>query len=533
MQNGSILIVGAGPTGLAMAIALARQGVQARIIDKSPEPSKFSKALGIQARTLELFDQCGCVDAFLAEGVKLEGLTMAGTGHETLLELSFAGLPSRYPYILSVPQDHTEQHLIDHLGSFGIAVDRQVELVSLTESDDKAVCTLSHRDGSKSEESFEWVIGCDGAHSTVRSSAGIDFEGHEFPQQFMLADVNMEWDVSSNQAHLFAEPEGLLALFPMPGGRVRVIASNPADSSNTTPTLEDCQKLIAKRASPDWKVTDLHWSSVFRIHSRHVHTLRKGCLLLAGDAAHIHSPAMAQGMNTGIQDAFNLGWKLALVVKGIAEPDLIDSYQDERMPVIKKVLTETGYAINAAGSVSPVTIWLREHVAPIFAKLGPVQTSLTHFVSELSIDYTQSELSIDHGSHHGPRAGERIPDYDLQREGKTVRLYELFREPGHHLVIVDGTDGIAVDDVEDVSSFCADEMPGEVNIHVVRHSDARADLITSNVLVFDVKGDFHDAFGDGPSIFLIRPDGYVGVKTRWEAREEALGAYFQELEISS
>lgn len=516
MTSPSILIVGAGPTGLTMAAALARQGVRARIIDRNEGPVQESRAIAIQPRTLELFDQLGIVDEFLARGVWLKSLDLHGQDKQQIARIVFQDLPSRYPAILSLPQSDTETLLGDHVQQQGIAIERQVELVSFADRGGCVECVLRHSDGRSEDANFDWVVGCDGAHSIVRSGGGFTFEGHEFPQHFVLADMKLDTELTN--AQLFASSEGLMALFPIPSGRVRLIATaeappTPPDSHTPGPTLADCQAIVQDRGPGGWKVIDLKWSSSFRIHSRMVACLRIGRLFVAGDAAHIHSPAMGQGMNTGIQDAMNLAWKLALVAKGAADPKLLDSYEAERLPVIRQVLRETEITTHVAAASPGVATWLRDHLLPHVSHLGAMQHFIGLLVSELGIAYRQSRIVLDRGEGEGPRAGERAPDGIAHTEGGEKRLFEMLRESGHHAIVLGDP---SVEEVEDLDLLMQELLPGECCLHTVG--------------VVNALGDNEDPpYGTDDSLFLIRPDGYIGLRADWDEREAGVRQYISSL----
>src|SRR6185312_2685659 len=241
-----------------------------------------------------------------------------------VFHLRFDDLDSPYPYILMLAQPETERILGDRLRQLGVAVERGVELLSLSQDAEKATVELRHPDGHTERGRVDWVVGCDGAHSTIRRALDIPFEGHTYEQVFLLADVHVESALSDSEAHLFSQHGDVCAIFPLGKGRYRIIADNPPErAAGDDPTLEQCQAIVAARVPRSVSLSDAAWTATFSVNSRMVRELRSRRVFLAGDAAHIHSPAGGQGMNTGIQDAVNLAWKLALVCRGRSDPSLL------------------------------------------------------------------------------------------------------------------------------------------------------------------------------------------------------------------
>ncbi|MDQ6675899.1 MAG: FAD-dependent monooxygenase, partial [Acidobacteriota bacterium] len=293
----TVLIVGAGPVGLSLALMLERWQVPYRIIDPSPEPAKESRALAIHARTLELFECLGIANEFTARGLPVDAVYL-NNGPETLARISFEGLPSKYPYILSLPQHVTEEILNRH-----VPVERGIRLSGISQDGEWVTCEIVDSEGAVAREDFSYVVGCDGARSATRHLLGSSFEGGDYEESFVLADVKVEWDLPENEFHVFSGTQGLLAVFAFGNGRSRVIVSAKAGALPKEPTLEEVQALAEARGPGRNHLTDPAWITGFRIHHRMVKAFQQDRVFLAGDAAHIHSPAGGQGMNTGIQDA--------------------------------------------------------------------------------------------------------------------------------------------------------------------------------------------------------------------------------------
>ena len=318
MRN-TVLIVGAGPTGLMAALELARMGVAVRLVDKTPEPATTSRAIGVQARTLELLHQRGLAEPLIARGLPTRHGNFYGEG-KALFRLDFAHVQSRFPYILFVSQVETEALLRDAVAAKGVAVEWGTEMIALAQgsparADDLPRAVLRHADGALEELRPAWIISAEGAHSVVRRTLGLPFEGEPIAKKFALGDMHVGGALDPDELHIFSSGEGFLGMFPLGGGRFRLIASD-APRDGEAPSLAELQEIFDRRSHAPARLRDLAWSSWFGINTRMVSRLRVGRLLLGGDAAHIHSPAGAQGMNTGMQDMINLGWKLARVVRG-------------------------------------------------------------------------------------------------------------------------------------------------------------------------------------------------------------------------
>ena len=407
-----VLIVGAGPTGMAAAMSLSRSGIPVRIIDKAAQPSPWSRAIGIQARTLELFEQHRLVEPFLALGHKAHVANLYSNGHR-LARLDFDPLQTRYPYLLFLEQATTERLMAEHLAAFGVTIERGVELLNCDQGSASLQATLRYPNGAEEKVRPSYIIGADGAHSTVRHGLNIGFTGKTFEQTFLLADLHADTEWPDDEFHIFASGEGIAALFPMRDGRVRLIADRRAPAEGTksdAPTLDECCELIAQRIQHRVSASSLEWSSYFHLNSRMAETLRSGRIFLAGDAAHVHSPAGAQGMNTGIQEAFNLGWKITRVLTASAPDRLLDTYYAERHPIERDVLRQSSLMTQlAAAGHGPIAL-IRDHVTPALSAIGPLRDAARRAVSELSVQYRKSPLTLDRSLDGGPRAGDRAPD---------------------------------------------------------------------------------------------------------------------------
>jgi len=406
------LIAGAGPVGLTMAVELTRYGVPVRIVDKSAARTDKSKALVLWSRSLELFERTGIVDRFRSAGIICHGARMS-TGTELIADISLDGIQSPYPFALMIPQSETERILESYLEELGVKVARETELTGFTAGDRGVTATL--RDAAGREETVEadWLIGCDGAHSAVRHGLGMEFAGTTRPSDWLLADLHLE-GLKPDKLDVCWNAHGILAFFPIVEGRYRVVADLGAAESEgrrADPTLEEMQALVDQRGPGNIRLHDPYWLAAFRINERKVTDYSQGRVFLAGDAAHIHSPAGGQGMNTGMQDAFNLSWKLALVVHGMAKPALLASYSPERSAVGDVVLRNASRLTDIAVMRNPVAQTVRNFAARIVLGLSQVQHRFAEQLSEVDIAYPASPLSVTaehapHG-HDLPKAGQR------------------------------------------------------------------------------------------------------------------------------
>ena len=411
------LIIGAGPVGLTMAAELKRYGLSIRIVDKDSGRTDKSKAVAVWARTLELLDRMGAgvSQRFIDAGLKAE-CTNIFAGGEQIAHVDLSTVDTPYKFLLLIQQSETERILEEHLAALGTKVERQVELETFEQSSDVVTCTLAHADGSEEKVDASWLIGCDGAHSTVRHKLGMSFEGSTMLNDFIVADLHLDGMQGPPEGNIYWHAQGILALFPLGGTRYRVIADvgesvSKAIGEHHAPTLEEIQQILGIRGPKGLVAKDPVWLSRFAINERKVADYRAQRVFLAGDAAHVHSPAGGQGMNTGMHDAFNLAWKLSLASRGLcaAEP-LLASYSSERSAVAKQVLEQTGRTTAIAMMRGEAKQTIRNHVAALVFGLAPVRHAMAILLSEVSVGYPDSPLnrSCDF-EHSGPAPGKRAP----------------------------------------------------------------------------------------------------------------------------
>ena len=413
-----VLVVGAGPTGLMLANELARRGVRALIVDRHSGPSLQTRALGVQARTLEIYSHLGIADRALELGKRTIGANMWAQGRRAArVPVGDIGRNlSPFPFLLILGQDDNERLLGEALGRSGMTVQWNTELVGLVQEADRVITQLKQPDGTIREVTAAWVAGCDGARSAVRELSGIRFEGAPYEEVFFVADTEMTGPMVPDELNVYLWRKGFHLFFPMRGiNHWRVVGIvPPALRGRDDLTLDDVTPSIRKEAGSGLVFQRCSWFSTYRIHHRRAEHFRDRRCFLLGDAAHIHSPVGAQGMNTGLQDAYNLGWKLALVVSGAADAGLLDSYEAERIPVAQRLLSTTDRAFSLVVSNTTLTGLLRTRVVPkiiaVAMRLERVRRLAFRAISQIGIHYRDSALSETlPGLSAGPRAGDRFP----------------------------------------------------------------------------------------------------------------------------
>ena len=512
-----VLVVGAGPTGLALAAQLRSFGTSFRVIDRQADQVHESRALAIQPRTLEVLAGLDLADTMVERGNPAMRVHLHARGRTTQVPLFDIGVDdTAFPFLLFLSQAETEALLNAHLAQRDVTVERGVELTDLDQGPDHVTCTLRARGGRIEHVDARYVVGCDGAHSSVRERASVAFAGGAYPQTFVLADLDaagLEPDV----VHVYLAGAGMLFFFPL---RVpapwRLLGWPLSTRQHTpppiggTPTLAELQNLVEAYTTDALRLDEPVWGTYFGLQHRHARSYRDGRVFLAGDAAHVHSPAGAQGMNTGIQDAWNLGWKLALVAAGTADPDLLDTYQSERQPVGRNVLRFTDRTFTIATSSGAVSRLARTRVVP---RLAPFATRFRaaraigfRTLSQLAIDYRTSP-AVEDGTprlRRGPRAGDRLPDAPVHRDGRPTTLHRELAGPRYNLLLVGPAHLGPVGPVG-----LDDRFGGIVAVHrLTRRSEPGS--------LHDVVGDAHRRLGlrraGQTAHFLIRPDGHIAYR---------------------
>jgi 2-polyprenyl-6-methoxyphenol hydroxylase-like FAD-dependent oxidoreductase len=410
--NIDVLVAGAGPVGLVMAAELARYGLSVRIVEKNAQRTDKSKALVVWSRTLELMDRLGCTESFLATGLKSTAANISA-GTKPIARINFDSAETHYPFALMIPQSETERLLEEFLQKLGVQVERSVEITGFTDSQNSVSSILRDANGCEEIVEASWLVGCDGAHSTVRRELGMEFKGSTQPSDWMLADAHLTGVPHPGETCAFWHSDGVLIIFPITPGRYRVIADSGPTDSNTPcpdPTLEDIQAVLDRRGPGGIKISDPIWLAAFHINERKVSDYQSGRVFLAGDAAHIHSPAGGQGMNTGMQDAFNLAWKLAMVSHGTCgHHPVLESYSPERSGVGDMVLKAAGRFTDLAILKGAAKQSIRNHLASFLLGIAPLRKIAVDTIEELSIGYPHSPLNAGAQHRKHPSEGERAP----------------------------------------------------------------------------------------------------------------------------
>lgn len=532
-----VLIVGAGPVGLTLANDLLRRGIRCRIIDSAPQATQKTKALGIHAKTLELLAKMGVAHTAIERGLKSPGFSLYSDG-KRLTRVNFEEhlLNSPYPYVLMLPQNETEKLLTEHLQSQGSAIEWQVELVQLTQDEQGVEAVLRHADGQEEHVRVGWLVGCDGAHSAVRHLLGLNFAGTTFEQSFTVGNVHMTWNLPYDEILAFVHRGNFIAYFPMADGRHRVVIAYELDKAPTGEvTPEEIQQIIDACGPAGARASDPADLTRFHVNQRRAEHYARGRIFLAGDAAHIHSPIGAQGMNTGIQDALNLGWKLALTVKGQASSRLLESYEAEREQVGEALLHGTERATRMALTRNPLLLALRQALAPIFfSSLPRAAHRLAEALSEISIAYPHSPIVVDQRDNKGAlHAGDRAPNA-LVRTGEGSAPHSLFEiltsERSILLVLTAQQEAAAVEQQwREIEALLAPGYQEMIEAYLVTEKVASGSEQEAQHVLQDFTGELHQRYDvQQGGLVLIRPDGYIGFWGPFGATRE-LHTYVQEL----
>lgn len=564
----SVLIVGAGPTGLLLAGELARHGVTCRLIDEAGSRRSAPRAINLHARTLEVLDDLGLTGDLLALGRPVHGVNVSSapepltpTGARRLVHLSLDVLDTPYPFILSLPQTDTERVLEGFAERCGVRVERSVRLTGLAQDAEGVTARLEHLERGRVESvRCTWLVGCDGEQSTVRRALNLPFTGAHYAEVFALADVRLAWERPDDQAQVFVSPQGILMFMPLPGdGRWRIVADLsplPGGQSKPEPTLDRFQTLVEQRGAGDARLLEGTWMSHFRIHRRIVPHYRVGRVFLAGDAAHVHSPIGAQGMNIGLQDADNLAWKLALVIHGASRPEVLGSYDAERRPIAKQVLRNTDLGTRLVTLRNPLGREIRDRLASLLLGLNLVQQRIARTFSEIAVTYRGSPLVAEDwrsplgllagtkpGTEppglggwlafwRGPVPGERAPDVEFGPPGQRRRLFDVLRGTRHVLLLFDSTESTA-EGYANLGQIAREVEAGhgaEVAVHlVVPHAGVPDGLDWTGSVLLDPDWTLHTRWGaSAECLYLVRPDGYVGYRAQ-PADRALLTAYLDRI----
>ena len=492
-----VLIIGAGPTGLALACQFVRYGINFVIVETNESVTPYSKAIGVHARTLEIYEQIGLAQKAIEQGAIAGKVRMlAGGKVRSEMDLSNIGEGlSPYPYVLMLEQSKNEQLLYEYLQSRRKEVLWKTELESFSQTEVDVTTQVKTADSVSQTIEAKYLIGCDGAKSQTRHALGLELEGSTFERIFYVADAQVDWHLSHDALHVCLSKDSFVVFFPLKGEkRYRIVGVFPEEFAQDEGDIlyEEMEYRIKEEAQLELDIHDVEWFSTYKVHTRRVSQFSQGRGFLAGDAAHIHSPAGAQGMNTGIQDGYNLAWKMALVLRGKTDEKLLDTYNEERLENAKHLLQTTDRLFQFAAGSEWFFAFLRTHVLPYVAKyilsLDTVKKSIFPLLSQIGINYRHSSLSQHAGDEHFKvKAGDRMSYFLV--DGKSI--YDKLRQPKFHLLVFSN----AQSDFQALKTELENQYAELVDLNAIS-------LYPQVAEAFDTDRSFN---------VLLRPDNYVGL----------------------
>lgn len=542
------LILGAGPVGLTLANELARRGVKPMIVDKAPSIREVSKALILHVRTQEALSRVGILEKARGEAQPLTEVVVNAYGR-FVGSWDLDDIDSPYPHPLILGQHRTQHLLLDRLSECGVEVSWNTEAVELRADTDYPVTTLRGLAAGEEKIISRFVVGCEGSNSLVRKTAGFTFEGERYTgEQFIQADCKIRWALPSGRSYLFLTADGYLMVIEMPGGLVRIFISLPdksaagaaeaaqqlgaVESATEQPALDEIAHHLSRLSNFACELSNPVWLARYRTSHRYADRFAQGRLFVAGDAGHVHVPIGGQGMNTGIQDAFNLGWKLAGVVKGELHERVLASYQAERHPVAQGLIRGTDFAYRGILHPSEMRQRAARMIGPFLIRSSRVQGYMRETLEELSIAYPDSPLNLDSGGARGPAPGERMLDAPLVRASDQVTssLWAESAKDGWTLVIFAGA-SVDTQRVDAIATETSSVFGKRVRLLViVPTAPPPAEIEGIEGLMLDVLNKAHDRYGVSDSALIcIRPDTVLAVRgplRAWEQIKQHLESIF-------
>ncbi|HEX7042389.1 MAG TPA: FAD-dependent monooxygenase [Patescibacteria group bacterium] len=505
MQKTGVLIIGAGPTGLMMACQLAMQKIPFIIVEKDPASTTESRAIGIQARSLEIFEQMGIADKFVKEGQPAQDIDFVVNG-KIVEDIPLSGMGeglTKFPYLLILEQFKTEKNLLDFLESKKVKVHYDTTVMSFIQDNDKTTAVIQTKNRKKETIEADWIVGADGAHSIVRHTLGIELAGKTYKQSLFVLDCHISSPtISPTHLSVALSSTAFAAIFPMPNHHYRIVGEVPPRLyGKDTITFEDIQSDFAERMQMDIKLSKPYWVSLYHAHHRCVATFKKGRCFLVGDAAHIHSPVGAQGMNTGLQDAYNLAWKLAFVYKKLAKDEILETFNEDRLPTAKKLVETTDRAFNLIINPSKIGLFFRTRIAPKVIKFVLSHNGFKQFifrtVSQIGISYHSGSLSKNASfgkfSKDAPKPGDRLPYIADLQEKITPTHFHLF-------------------------IFTKNENMEEIEKMAEQYKNI---MLVSKITFNETTKKIYDAFGiTDSSYYLVRPDMYIAFRSNGKNEKE-------------
>lgn len=488
----SVLIVGAGPSGLTMAIVLLRYGISFRIIDKAIKPVQTSNALAIHARTLQVWNDLGLLDKALEYGEEIRQLAIHGSNKKIIAHLDMNLLKSSEKIVLALAQHDSEKMLLEYLQAQNINVEMETELLDFKQSENGIEATIRHNNNTETVQS-DWLIACDGIRSIVREKLSLPFNGRELPQHFLLADSEIKTDLPRDRLSAFLSSSGVCLLAPYKTENKQywrfIFDVTHDEKLNEQRKLEFSQlkSLIAERCPIDAEVSEPIWTSGFTIHERMIANFRHERIFFAGDAAHVHSPAGGQGMNIGLQDAYNLGWKLALVINNKAKPAILDTYSNERAPVAKNILAGTSLLTRLVDLRNPLLVRLRNLFLHTLMILTSLRAKIINTIGELNTNYKRSALTKEClPFRKSPKAGELMPDISVNN----TTLHKQLRGEKFILLVLKGLkENNSLKELTELQDYLQKTYPDVVKYMLVSTKDTTE-----------------------TRLLLVRPDKYIGFR---------------------
>jgi 2-polyprenyl-6-methoxyphenol hydroxylase-like FAD-dependent oxidoreductase len=525
-----VLIVGAGPSGLALGLQLARYGVKFQIIDKKSTFTSQSLAFAIQGSTLTALADLGVADGLLQLGAQVRKVNAYINGNPSFDIDYKQSTPSAFPFMLSIEQAKTERLLSGALQQQGHHITWNAELLSFTQTKDGVVAEVA-QDGKKVTTTAAWIVGCDGVDSTVRKQLGLAFQGNSHTEKFIMADLAIDWSLIKNEGYAFLHPSDIFTVFPLPNDLYRVITTQDGIKHDGEPTISDLVTKFQKLCPVLGSLTSPIWIQGYEVQRRITSKMRVKHAFLVGDAAHVHSPIGGQGLNTGIQDAYNLGWKLGTHIQGLVDESFLASYENERLDVAKAVLANTNLAMNIVMTHSKAGQLVRDIIAPLILNYPAAQKQLKRIIADLPVSYGRSHIlhtenasgqglarKIKDSFMGGVNIGDTAPNFDLQqpKDYKRLQLIKLLQGPKHVIFVMLGEKSkefrAQYENFSRIKTAFKDfaEAYFIVGEHAIDYNTFDPNL--TDVFI-DPDGRGHDIYNcQETTLYLLRPDGYVSFK---------------------
>ncbi len=501
-----VLVVGAGPVGLFAANELIRHGLSCHIIDKKNTLSEHSKAAAIHIRSLRMLDDSGFLAEVLQQGHKIVGMTFKAKG-EIIMQGDFANVDAMLHYLIDLPQNKTEKIFYDGLRYKGQDVSWLTELTQIEQTEDSVIATVKNGE-TESQLKAKWLLACDGSHSTIRHLLNLNFVGAEYKEHWWLADVDLAWENPSDRMIAYLNEKGPSIFFPLGPKRYRIV-TRVDEGEPENPSLEEFQSHVASRISDTFKISNPDWLTGFNIHHRQIEQYHHGRIFLAGDAAHIHSPMGGQGLNTGMQDVYNLAWKLAYVQHKKMPADILESYHIERHAVGKNVVHDSDRLTKMVNLNNPAAQFVRNHMMKLITSIPHLRNNMTSKMAELDISYKNSPIVKQQGNCESFSAGRLLPNIYLTKKHFPEYIFDFVRGTKFHLFIFAGLNYTNVDDIVTCATQVRDNYHHVIDTHLVLTSNISSLNWTGSIFYdFDHRAHQHiNALKN--CLFLIRPDKYI------------------------